>query len=143
MNWISDVKLELKELDTSVKSLRKFAFLVGAIFLLIAFLIWLRGHAQFAYYLFGSIGILLIITGLLFPHVLKNIYRLWMGMAFAIGWLVSRILLMAIFYFVIAPIGLAALILGKEFLDIKMGDGRESYWIKRNIDRKTNYEKMY
>lgn len=41
------------------------------------------------------------------------------------------------------PIGLVARLLGKEFLDIEMKKERESYWIKRDMGKKTDYEKMY
>lgn len=143
MSWIEDVRSELKDLDVSQKSLRKFAFLVGIIVLVISFWLSLRYFSPFIYYFLGIIGILLIVMGVFFSPRVKGIYKLWMGMAFAIGWLVSRILLMAIFYLVIMPVGLLARILGKEFLDKKMRIRKDSYWVKRDIGRKANYEKMY
>lgn len=42
MSWISDVRSELKGLDTSKKSLRSFGLLVGLIFMAIAVLFYLR-----------------------------------------------------------------------------------------------------
>lgn len=143
MNLIEDVKSGLRELDTSKGSLRRFAFFVGTIFLIISFWIWLQGYVQFLCYFIGSLGILLIITGIFFPSALKNVYIVWMGIAFANGWFISRILLILIFYFVMLPIGLVARLLGKEFLDIEMKKERESYWIKRDMGKKTDYEKMY
>lgn len=143
MSWIEDVRLELKELDSSPKSLRKFAFLIGLIVLIISFWFSLRYFSPFIYYFLGIIGMLLIVMGVFSPQGLKGIYKLWMGMAFAIGWVVSRILLMIIFYLVIMPVGLLARILGKEFLDKNMSIRKDSYWIKKDIGRKANYEKMY
>lgn len=143
MSWIEDVRSELKDLDVSKKSLRKFAFLVGAIVFVIPFWILFRGFLHPAYYFAVIAGLLLIVTGVFYPHRLTNFYRVWMGLAFAIGWVVSRILLMIIFYFVIMPIGLTARIFGKEFLDKNMSIRKDSYWIKKDIGRKANYEKMY
>lgn len=143
MSWIEDVRLELKELDSSPKSLRKFAFLVGVIVLVISFWLSLRYFSPFIYYFLGIIGMVLIVMGVFFQKGLKGIYKLWMGLAFAIGWVVSRILLMIIFYFVIMPIGLAARIFGKEFLDKEPRSRKDSYWVERDASRKANYEKMY
>lgn len=143
MGWINDVKLEIHELNTSKDRLRKFAFLLGCIFLIIAMWMTFRHTSHFVYYVFGFLGVLLIASGILFPEILKGIYTAWMAMAFAIGWLVSRILLAAIFYFIVTPVGLTARLFGKKFLDTKMHDGQGSYWIKRDTNNKTDYEKMY
>lgn len=143
MSWIEDIRLELKELDSSPKSLRKFGFLVGGIVLVISFWLSLRYFFPFICYSLGIIGMLLIVMGVFPPKGLKGIYKLWMGMAFAIGWVVSRILLIMIFYLVIMPVGLLARILGKEFLDKNMRIRNDSYWIKKDIGKKANYEKMY
>ncbi len=143
MSWIEDIRLELKELDSSPKSLRKFAFLVGGIILGISFWLSLRYFSPFICYFLGIIGMVLIVMGVFSPRCLKGIYKVWMGMAFAIGWVVSRVLLMVIFYFVIMPIGLTARIVGKEFLDKKPRVRKDSYWVERDASRKANYEKMY
>jgi len=143
MSWIEDIRLELKELDSSPKSLRKFGFLIGGIVLVISFWLSLRYFPPFICYSLGIIGVVLIVTGVFSPQGLKGIYKLWMGMAFAIGWVVSRILLIMIFYLVIMPVGLLARILGKEFLDKNMRIRNDSYWIKKDIGKKANYEKMY
>jgi hypothetical protein len=143
MSWIEDIRLELKELDSSPKSLRKFGFLIGGIVLVISFWLSLRYFSPFICYSLGIIGVVLIVTGVFSPQGLKGIHKLWMGMAFAIGWVVSTILLTMIFYLVIMPVGLLARILGKEFLDKNMRIRNDSYWIKKDIGKKANYEKMY
>jgi len=142
MSWISDVKDELKTLEISKKILRKFGVMVGGIFLLIGF--WIYYSSQnFVCLIFLFIGTMLLVSGLIFPTTLSLVYKVWMGLAFTLGWLMSRILLTILFYFVITPIGLLAKLVGKDFLDINYKLKRESYWIIRPENKKADYTKMY
>ena len=141
MSWTKDVKDELKALDISTKALRKFGLLVGGIFLLIG--IWIYYSSQsFIGIIFISVGALLLIFGLLFPNSLSGVYKIWMGLAFALGWIMSRVLLIILFYGVITTIGFIARIFGKKFIDLKFKDGKNSYWIKKP-DSNIDYSKMY
>ncbi len=121
MSWIKDVKEELKALDISKKSLRNFGLLVGGIFLLLGFWIYYSSQSVFGI-IFFVVGALLFIFGLLLPNFLSGVYKIWMGLAFALGWVVSRILLIILFYLGITTIGFIAKIFGKKFLDIKFRD---------------------
>lgn len=142
MSWIKDVKEELKALDISKKSLRNFGLLVGGVFLLIGF--WFYYSSQsFIGIIFVSIGALLLLFGLVSPNSLSQVYKIWMGLAFALGWLMSRILISILFYFVITPIGFVAKIVGKDFLDINYKMKKDSYWIIRPTDKKVDYTKMF
>ena len=142
MSWISDVKDELKTLEISKKILRKFGVMVGGIFLLIGF--WIYYPSQnFVGLIFLFIGTLLLVSGLIFTTTLSLVYKVWMGLAFTLGWLMSRILLTILFYFVITPIGLLAKLVGKDFLDINYKLKRKSYWIIRPDNKKADYTKMY
>jgi CBS domain containing-hemolysin-like protein len=143
MSWISDVHDEIKNLDISTKSLRKFGLSVGAVFCLLALWMFLRNRFPLALTILGIVGVLLIVMGLIVPKALNEIYRVWMGMAFAIGWVVSRILLSMVFFLVITPIGFIARLFGKEFMDIETNRANDSYWVRRNKSKKINYEKMY
>lgn len=141
MSWIKDVKDELKALEISTKALRNFGLLVGGIFLLIG--IWIYYSSQnFVGIIFIVAGSLLMIFGMFVPNSLANVYKIWMGLAFAMGWLVSRILLTILFYLGITVIGFIAKIAGKKFLDVKFRDGKNSYWVVRG-DSKVDYTKMY
>jgi len=142
MSWINDVKDELKSLEISKKILRKFGLLVGGIFFLFGFWIYYSSQS-FVGIIFLFIGILLFAFGLLFPNVLSSAYKVWMGLAFALGWIMSRVLLIVLFYFVLTPVGFIAKIVGKKFLDIDYTVKKESYWIIRSSDMKTDYSKMY
>lgn len=142
MSWIKDVKNEILALDVSDKSLKKFGLTIGAIFLLLGILFLYKDWNFYTTIVFIMLGGNLIVNGLISPQKLKNFYKVWMGFAFALGWVVSRLILIILFYLVLLPIGLLAKIFGKEFLDLKFKDGKPSYWIPKE-KRKIDYEKLY
>ena len=141
MSWIKDVKEEIRALDVSKKSLRNFGLLVGGIFFLMG--LWIYYSSQsFWGIAFLILGTLLFIFGSLFPNTLSKVYKVWMGLAFTLGWIVSRVLLIILFYLGITTIGIVARIFGKKFLDIQFRDNKDSYWIKRD-EANVDYTKMY
>ena len=141
MSWIKDVREELKALEISKKILRKFGLLVGGLFLPLGY--WIYHSYQSSFFIIViAAGASLFIFGLLLPNSLSGIYKVWMGLAFALGWIMSRILLAIIFYLVLTPVGFIAKITGKKFLDIKFKDNKETYWVIRS-DSKVDYSKMY
>lgn len=141
MSWIKDVKNEVKLLNVSKMILRKFGLLVGGVFLLIGFLINNSSQSSIGT-IFLLMGGLLLIFGLLLPNSLSVVYKVWMSLAFVLGWVMSRVLLIILFYGVITTIGYIAKIMGKKFLDLKFEPNKNSYWIKKS-DAKIDYSKMY
>lgn len=144
MSWIKDVTNEIKALDVSAKSLRKFGLVVGGVFLIAALFLFWKDLWSITRVIFLSIGVLLIFGGIARKKGAEFIfiYKIWMGLAFALGWIVSRFILLILFYIVLFPIGLLAKLFKKEFLDLKFRDGRESYWIPKE-KKLIDYEKMY
>lgn len=141
MSWIKDVKEELKALEISKKILRKFGLLIGAIFIFLGYWVY-HSYQSYFFIIILTAGASLFITGLFLPNSLSGIYKVWMGLAFALGWVVSRVLLIILFYLGITTIGLIAKIFRKKFLDINFRDKKDTYWIKRE-DSKIDYTKMY
>ncbi|NWF88249.1 MAG: hypothetical protein HXY50_02175 [Ignavibacteriaceae bacterium] len=141
MSWIKDVKDELKVLDVSAKSLKNFGILVGAVFLLLGIWIYYLSQSPVGIVLL-LIGIPLILLGLILPSVLSKTYKIWMGLAFALGWVVSRLLLIILFFFGITTIRFIASVFRKKFLDINFTEKKDSYWMIRK-DSKVDYTKMY
>jgi hypothetical protein len=66
-----------------------------------------------------------------------------MILALAIGWWISRFLLVLLFFTVITPMGILARLSGKKFMDIDMRKKKDSYWINKDRKRDINYKKMY
>lgn len=142
MSWIKDVKNEIKELDVSEKSLKKFGLMIGGVFLILSLLFFYKGWLANLRLIFAAAGLYLFISGMILPASLKLVYKIWMGFAFALGWLVSRFIIVILFIFVLTPVGLLAKFFGKKFLDVVFRDGKESYWIPKE-NKNIDYEKMY
>jgi hypothetical protein len=140
---VAEMKEEIKALSTTPRDLRKFGLTVGSVFLLLGGLALWR-HKWTAPWLLTP-GAVLFGFGLVAPKVLKPIYIAWMSFAFALGLIVSTVLLTVFFYLVITPIGLIARVAGKDFLSLKMGSGGQSYWIARekSVPTAAEYEQQF
>jgi len=138
------IRAEIQELDTSPRNLRKFGLVVGGVFGLLAVWFWWRGKAFFPYVLI--LGVSLVVFGLIWPKLLKQVYVIWMSLALVLGLIVSTALLTILFYLVVTPVGLVARLSGKDFLSQKLDPNANSYWIARDrsIPRRMNdYEQQF
>ena len=138
------IRAEIQELDTSPRNLRKFGLVVGGVFGLLAVWFWWRGKAFYPYVLI--LGVPLVVFGLIWPKVLKQVYVIWMSLALVLGLIVSTALLTILFYLVVTPVGLVARLSGKDFLSQKLDPNANSYWIARdrsNPRRMNDYEQQF
>lgn len=82
-----------------------------------------------------------------FQKIGKTAYRLWMGLSFVMGWIMTRVILIVLFYGVVTPIALLARLFGKRFLDTSYRmQSRRSYWREREKETNTEmtrYEKQF
>lgn len=98
-----------------------------------------------AFKLWWFLGLLFLLSAQIFPIVLSPIYKLWMGLAFCLGWFNTRLVLIAVYYLVVTPIGLTARLFGKDFLNVKLDRSLKTYWQPRetvNIP-KERYERIF
>ena len=121
---------EIKNIKANKKEIRKFGFLIGGALVVIAiFLLW-KGSSY--YHLVFIIGAIFIILGFFIPIVLKPVYIIWMTFATILGWIMTRVILVVLFYLIVTPIGLIAKIFGVKFLDLSWNKNVNSYWNKRD-----------
>ena len=123
------IRQEIRELKTGIRELRNFGLLVGAVLVALGLLFLLRGKARYPYFL--APGMLLLALGAVFPKGLRYAYVAWMCLAIVLGFIVSTAILTLFFILVITPIGLAARLLGKDFLRLKLDRRETTYWITR------------
>lgn len=117
---------EIKNIKESKKDLRKFGLTVGIVLLALAgFLFW---KEKDSYLIWGAIGSVLVIAGILVPVLLKPLNKIWMTLAILMGWVMTRVILTILFFIVLTPLAFAARIFGKKFLELKIDKSRESYW---------------
>lgn len=86
-----------------------------------------------------------LLLGFAAPAVLRPVHKLWMGLAFVLGWFMSRLILSLVYYLVLTPIGLAMRVRGKDFLNKKIDREASTYWIKRPKPEmgKERYERLF
>ena len=133
---------EIKNIASTKKDLRNFWFTIGSVLLVIALILFFKEKDSDVY--FFSIGLAFILSGIVLSFILKPLYKIWMTFAVIIGWIMTRIILAILFFFIITAIGVLARLFGKDFLNLKP-DHRDSFWNIRNIDRELNqdYEKQF
>jgi hypothetical protein len=118
--------------DTTVtpSQLRSFSFLVGTVFVGLG--LWpliVRGQSLrlWALILAG----LLITPGIVWPTALRPVYRVWMTIGQALGWVNTRIILAVIFFVVFAPVAILMQMLRKDPMRRKFEPTAETYRIRR------------
>jgi hypothetical protein len=134
---------EIKSIKSGKRELRQFGITIGIVLGLLGLLFLWREKEWFSYLLIVSIVFLSI--GLVLPLLLKPVHKIWMVLALLIGWLVTRVIIIVLFYLVVTPIGLLARLFGKDFLDTKIDRDVNSYWIPRKTIKvdKRNYENQF
>ena len=135
MSLINDVREELSNLGDGRKKLRQFSvtMLIAA-----AVIFYLTYPAVIAAYVISVLTVYFLIA-LFIPKILRPFYFAWMGLAFVMGWFMSRLILTIIFYLVMTPIGLILKLSGKSLLD-KSAKNISSYWVKKS--NTIDYSKM-
>jgi saxitoxin biosynthesis operon SxtJ-like protein len=135
---------EIKNIKSGKRELRKFGITMGIVLLLLGGFSWWRGKDFYFYFLIVSTAF--IFLGLVTPFVLKPVNKLWMSLAILMSWIMTRVILSALFYLGLTPMGFLARLFGKDFLEVKF-DKRTSktYWIlkdKRKSER-NNQENQF
>ena len=116
----------------SVGELRWFGVVIlAALCLLGALLWWQSGSIGVAIWL-GGTGAGLSLVYYAMPPLRRVIYSLWMTAVFPIGWLISHILLAAIYYLLFTPVGLVMRISGRDLMRRRFDPSAASYWIEES-----------
>ena len=125
------------------KGLRKFGLVTGAIVVVLfaLFFPWVfdAGMPSWPWIL----AALLWIPALLVPKTLQPVYRIWMKIGHALGWINSRIILGFLFYVIVLPMGLVMRLFGKDPMARKLDMSMASYRKKSIIAPKDQLEKPY
>ena len=140
---IKMIKEEIKQIKATPAELRKFGLTIGGLLSIIGLTLILLNAKHKV--IFSGLGFLFILLGVSFPKALKWIYKLWMGLSVVLGFISTRIILSALFYFVLTPIKFFYKFTGKNFLDLKIEKSAASYWRKRpqGTFDKSQYEKQF
>ena len=126
------------------KGLRKFGLTTGAIIiaLFVLFFPWVFDAESLPIWPWVVAGILWV-PALIMPGLLRPIYTTWMKIGHGLGWINTRIILGALFYVMILPMGLIMRLFGKDPMLRKRDESASSYRIETISEAKDRLEKPY
>lgn len=133
----------MKKLNMSKKDLRKFGLTTGIVIALLFgfFFPWVLDKAYPASP--WIISAVLILWALIAPSTLGPIYKVWMKIGHALGWVNSRIILGIMFYLIITPVGVFMRLIGKNPLKLKIDKSATTYRVKSEASGKSRIEKPF
>lgn len=106
---------------------------ISAGFLFLWGIFYLGKGSEWAYYIPHGI-FCLIVLGMAFKPVGKYITMGWYKLSEAIGFVMQRVLLSAVFYLFLFPIAMLAGGSSRKSLKLKKRDAKESYYDERNLE---------
>ena len=112
------------------KDLRNFGILLGFILAGLGIFKYFNNQPNSIYYLITSLVFLL--PALVYPQMLRLPYKLWMKLADGLGFIMTRVILITLFYLVITPISLILKLTKKDLLNLKLEPNKKSYWLKKS-----------
>jgi hypothetical protein len=112
------------------RTLRQFAGLWLVVFAIWA--AWRLGHGErdWRVLLLALAAFGVGVPGLVRPALVRWIYTGWMIAAFPIGWTVSQIMLLVLFYGVFTPVGLVFRAIGRDGLRLRRRS-EPTYWLEK------------
>ncbi len=114
---------------------------IGSLLIAAAFW-WLKGW-QTAAVVLAVAGVVIGGLGLTGSRVARPGYLLWMGIAFVMGNIVSRVILAVVYFLVVTPLGLVARLVGRDRLALR-ARGRVSHWVDLPRERgDDHYERQF
>ena len=123
---------EIRKIKSGKKELREFGVVIGIFFLvLLGFSYW-RHHTLSLNFL--GLSVLFLFCAFAAPQLLTLLQKAWMILALLMGWVMSRVILGALFFAVVAPIALLLRLSGKSFMLLHRDRGAKTYWQPRRED---------
>ena len=137
---------EINTADVTKSDLRKFGLIMGGMFALIfgGLFPWIMDKTTTTWPIWPFIMMVIFWTlALVIPESLRKVNEVWIKVGNVLGWINSRIILGAMFYLLIFPIGLMLKVFGKDAMNRKLDANSDSYRrVSKQRDR-THLEKPF
>ena len=129
--------------NPSDKQLRQFSLLLAVLLGgLAGWLAW-KSHSAALVAGLGTVAAAAGLIGILRPGLMRVVYVVWMAAAFPIGWFVSHLLLAAIYYLVITPIGVIMRVCGYDPMQRRFDRQAKTYWKPREDQDKDDTKRYF
>ncbi len=123
---------EIRSLSVTRHQLRSFGLMLGIALIIMSGIFYWRDISGVI--TIAGIGVLLVISGLVAPQVLRLLYKPWMSFALILGFVMTRVLLTLIFVLLFIPTGLVMRLFRKDPLRRKLRPEAKTYWIPKQYD---------
>lgn len=117
--------------NPSRRELLWFGLLLLLFFGLVGGLVLWRSGSSTAAILIWSIGGVLALVYYAVRPLRLPMYLGWIYAAYPIGFVVSHLMLGAVYFLVVTPIGLVMRLLGRDPMERKFDRSAKSYWVRR------------
>ena len=118
--------------NPSRRELNLFGFIWLVFFLLIAGGLWLKLHSPLVPAALAATAVLVPVLGWAVPSSMRVVYVGLSYLAWPIGFVVSHVLLGAVYYLLVTPIGLIMRAVGYDPMHRGFDPEAWSYWIERD-----------
>jgi len=130
----------MKKVPVKISSNRSFGFLFFVVFFVIS--LWpLKSQGDLRIWTL-VLSLLFLILGALNSKLLTPFNKLWFKFGILLGSIVSPIVMGAVFFIVVTPVGLIMRFLGKDLLRINKSKPVSTYWINRD-KQKNSMKKQF
>ena len=120
---------------------RRFAFTVGAAFVVLGAVVAWRGSRSVASVV-GAIGAVLVVAGLIAPTRLGPVERAWYAFAAAISKVTTPIIMGVLYFVVMTPAGFAMRLFGRN--PLVRSRSATSVWVRRPAGaRRSDLERQF
>jgi hypothetical protein len=130
-------------MKADIKDLRRFSIVLFLAFVILGlFVFWRKGEAGVV---FCGVGLAVLFCGLSRAKLLIYPYKGWMTLSLMLGFVMTHLILLVMYYIVFTPIGVVMRIFGRDILLKQFDRNQKSYWIKReeNAFVRERCEKMF
>jgi hypothetical protein len=79
----------------------------------------------------GGLAVTIGPLGLMAPSVIRPIFIAWTVLVFPIGWTVSRVVLLFLFFAIVTPLALVFRLRGRDVLGLRRRTGATTYWNRK------------
>lgn len=114
----------------SLPSDRIFGIFFSAVSTCAGLYAWLIYSASIIWSIFLLLGVLLLVAAFATPKVLAPLNRAWFLLGEILGRTISPLVMLAIFFFLLTPIGVLTRLFGRDELHLRRQEGG-SFWVER------------
>ena len=118
--------------NPSPRKLRQFAAVAVVFLVALATTAHLRGRSELAQALPLGLGTIVGLLGLVQPTALRILYVLLSIAVFPLGFAVSHLILLVVFYGVITPLGVLSRLARSDLLSLRSDPTARSFWRERH-----------